>query len=96
MTTERTEIGIEVSDVSGQKRALVSELPADATVGELVSGLLEHMELPQNDVSGRPLTYRARLDREGRHLHASEMASDVLEPGDQVVLQPDIEAGGVA
>ncbi len=95
-TQEMTALGLQVSDVSGQKLANVSQVPQDATVGELIQGLLAQMELPQNDVGGRPLTYHARLEREGRHLHASERVGDALQTGDRVVLQPNIDAGGAA
>jgi hypothetical protein len=92
-TQEMTGLGLQVSDVSGQKLASVNQVPQDATVGELVQGLLAQMSLPQNDVGGRPLTYHARLEREGRHLHASERVGDALQTGDRVVLQPNIDAG---
>ena len=88
------EIGFEVSDVSGQKMVRVSNLVNDATVSELVRGVLPGMQLPQNDAAGRPLTYHARLEREGRHLQASERVADALLPGDRVVLQPNVDAGG--
>jgi len=86
-------IGLRVSDVSGQKSAQVRNVPPDASVGELVQGLLGQMKLPANDPSGRPLSYHARLEREGRHLHASERVGDALQAGDEVVLQPNIDAG---
>jgi hypothetical protein len=92
-TQEMTGLGLQVSDVSGQKLASVNQVPQDATVGELVQGLLAQMSLPQNDVGGRPLTYHARLEREGRHLHASERVGDALQTGDRDVLQPNIDAG---
>ena len=88
------EAGFEVSDVSGQKVISVSNVPADATVGELVQGVIGRMRLPANDPSGRPLTYHARLDREGRHLQGSERVADAVWPGDRVVLQPNVDAGG--
>ena len=94
-TTETAGVGLQVSDVSGQKSFSVSGVPHDSTVGELIQGLLSQMQLPHNDVSGRPLTYHARLEREGRHLHASERVGDALQTGDQLVLQPNIDAGGV-
>ena len=94
-TTTKLGVGLQVSDVSGQKSFSVSGVPQDSTVGELIQGLLGQMQLPQNDVSGRPLTYHARLEREGRHLHASERVGDALLTGDQLVLQPNIDAGGV-
>jgi len=86
-------IGLQVSDVSGQKLLNVSDAHRDASVGELIQGLLSEMNLPPNDVEGRPLTYHARLEREGRHLHASERVGDALQTGDRVVLQPNIDAG---
>ena len=85
---------VEVSDVSGQKTATVNDIPADASIGELVEQLLEDLRLTRNDTSGRPLTYHARLDREGRHLLSSERAGEVLQSGDRLVLQPNIDAGG--
>ena len=92
MTT--TGLDVSVSDVSGQKQVRVSELPQDATVGEMIEGVLGRMKLPRNDASGHALTYHARLEREGRHLHGSEVIGDSLQSGDQVVLQPNIDAGG--
>lgn len=85
---------LEVSDVSGQKRMTVDEYGAGATVGELVERLLAEMDLMREDGDGRPLTYHARLEREGRHLHASERVGDALQSGDRLVLQPNIDAGG--
>lgn len=84
---------LEVSDVSGQKRRTVGNVPADCTVGELVQDLLAELHLPKADVGGRPLAYHARLDREGRHLNASEHVAEALRPGDKVTLTPNIEAG---
>ncbi len=87
-------LSLQVSDVSGQKVANVSEISSEGTVGELIDGLLSQMSLPVNDVAGRPLNYHARLERDGgRHLNASERIGDVLETGDKLVLQPNIDAG---
>lgn len=84
----------EVSDVTGQKVLAVTQVPTDATVGELMRGLIGRMRLPPNDTAGRPLTYHARSDREGRHLLGSERVADAVLPGDRVVLQPNVDAGG--
>jgi hypothetical protein len=92
-TAEVLGMTLQASDVSGQKLVNLREVPADASVGELIQGLLGEMNLPETDVEGRPLTYHARLDREGRHLHASERVGDALQHGDRVVLQPNIDAG---
>ena len=86
-------IGLKVSDVSGQKNMNAKSVSGDSTIGELVHGLLARMGLAQTDVQGRPLSYRARLDREGRHLHGSELVGDALKEGDSIVLQPNIDAG---
>lgn len=92
---ESSGIGLlEVSDVSGQKTATVSDVPSDASVGELVEQLLAELRLTRNDTSGRPLTYHARLEREGRHLMPSELVGNALLSGDRLVLQPNIDAGG--
>jgi len=87
---------LEVSDVSGQKRMTVDEFGEGATVGELVERLLAELDLVREDGEGRPLSYHARLEREGRHLHAAEMVGDALKSGDQLVLQPNIDAGSGA
>ena len=87
------EIPLEISDVSGQKVFSVANAPADNTIGELLHEMLGKMNLPRNDASGAPLTYQARLEREGRHLNHSERIGDVLEPFDRLKLQPAIDAG---
>ena len=53
------------------------------------------MRMPLNDAEGRPFAYHMRLDRGGRHLLASEKIADVVQPGDRVVLQPNVDAGRV-
>jgi hypothetical protein len=87
-------LGLQVSDVSGQKSVKAPAVPAYSTVGELIQGLLMRMGLARNDVEGRPLTYRVRLEREGRLLTGSEVVGDALKEDDHIVLQPNIDAGG--
>ena len=87
---------LDVSDVSGQKRMTVDAFEREATIGELVEQLLSEMDLTREDREGRAVTYHARLEREGRHLHASERVGDALQSGDRLVLQPNIDAGGPA
>ena len=84
---------LQAADVTGQRLVNVADAPADATIGELLDGLLPRMNLPRNDNGGQPLTYHARLEREGRHLHASELVGETLQPNDRLVLQPEISAG---
>jgi len=89
------EIPLEFSDVSGQKVFNVKNAPVANTVGELIAEMISvsNMNLPRNDSNGAPLTYQARLEREGRHLNASERIGDVLEAGDHLTLAPNIDAG---
>ena len=89
------ETGFEVSDVTGQKVLAVSGVADDVTVTELIRELLGKMRLPLNDASGRPLSYHARLDSEGRHLQGTEQVRQSVKPGDRIVLQPNVDAGGL-
>lgn len=88
-----SQLSLQVSDVSGQKVFSVANAPAEATVGEFVREMLGKMGLPPVDAGGALLTYQARLEREGRHLNASERLGDALEFGDRLTLQPNIDAG---
>jgi len=92
-TMERMGLSLHARAFGGQKDVHVSDVPYDATVGELVQGCVSRMGLPPNDVEGRPLNYHARLEREGRHLHASEVCGEALQEQDEIVLQPHITAG---
>ena len=86
-------LSLEASDVSGQHRVKVADIRRDSTIGELVRGLVGRMGLPSKDTEGRDVAYHARLEREGRHVHASETVSHALREGDKITLQPDIQAG---
>jgi len=86
-------VGLRAQDVTGQKKVRASDVSTDSTVRDLVKGLLDTMHLNNKDVTGRPIEYRARLEREGRHLHDSELVGDALLPDDEIVLQPKINAG---
>jgi hypothetical protein len=87
-------LDIEASDVTGQKKIRVKRMQSDATVGELIDGLLPRLKLPRQDTGGHALTYHAHLDREGRHLNSSEIVGEVLQLDDKITLQPNIDAGG--
>jgi len=87
-------VSVEVADISGQKVLRVDDVPADSTGGELKRWVLSQWQLPLNDPNGRPVTYHARLEREGRKLHDSERVGDALLPsGDRLTLQPNVDAG---
>jgi hypothetical protein len=93
---KRRKLDILASDVTGQTVVNVGIDPGDRemSVGELLDALVPRMKLPRLGNGGRPLTYHARLDREGRHLHATEVVGEVLQPKDRIMIQPTIEAGG--
>jgi hypothetical protein len=81
------------SDISDQKQVEVQDVPSDADVQEVLDAIVRQMELPANDVEGRPLVYQALLPREGRHLRGDEKVGEALATGDRIVVQPNIEAG---
>ena len=80
------------SDLTGQKSLRISGIPREWQVSELVPRLLARMGLIREDAAGHPLSYRARLDREGRNLNGSETVGEAIEPGDSVTLTPEIFA----
>jgi hypothetical protein len=89
-------LDIQASDVTGQTVVNVAIDAGDRemSVGELLDSLVPRMKLPRLGNGGRPLTYHARLEREGRHLHATETVGQALLPQDRLMIQPTIEAGG--
>jgi hypothetical protein len=84
---------INVRDVAGQRPFVARGLRRDLSIGELVQNLAEKMNLPKTDAAGTPHSYHAYLSREARHLYAAETVGEVLKPRDEVVLQPDVQAG---
>ena len=93
MRTDKLEI--QASDVTGQTVLTVGINAHDRemSVGELLNALVPRMRLPQLGNGGRGLTYHARLEREGRHLHASEVVGEALQSQDRITVQPTIDAG---
>ena len=85
--------GIRVTDVSGQRRFALRGVAGDMTVAEMIQEILAKMGLPRNDYGGRPLAYRARLSREGRHLDGHELVGRSLREDDEVQLHPSVDAG---
>ena len=90
-----SKLDILASDVTGQTVVNVGIADGDRemSVGELLDSLVPRMKLPRLGNGGRPLTYHARLEREGRHLHATEIVGEALQPKDRIMIQPTIEAG---
>jgi hypothetical protein len=58
-----------------------------------MSNLIDQMHMPSVDSDGRPLTYQARLEREGRSLLGSETVGEAMKENDEIVLSPSIDAG---
>jgi hypothetical protein len=86
---------LEATDTTGQRLLELADAAVDVAVGSLLEDtIVPRMQLPRFDSTGRRLTYHALLDRESRHLHASEIVGEACLPNDRLVLQPDIDAGG--
>lgn len=86
-------LDLEATDLSGQQRVRVTDIPGDQSVGRLVEQLVTEMDLNTIDPQGRPYTYGARSDREGRHVNAAERVADAFETGDKIRLEPEVIAG---
>ena len=89
-------LDLHVVDASKQRQTHPDDLAPDSTVSELVDRMVRQMRLDESDKDGRPLVYQLLHEKEGRHLHASERLGSVVEAGDQLVLHPQIDAGGPA
>ena len=83
---------IQATDISGHKLTTVRNVPPGSTVGELIDELVPKMKLLER-VDGRTLSYGARVERTGRHLHDAERVSDTLQDDDRICLAPAINAG---
>jgi len=85
--------GLVISDVTRQRQVRVDGVPATTTVSEFVKTVLKKMGLMTRDAAGQPVTYRARVERNGRQLTGGERVGDALQPEDRVTLTPYIAAG---
>ena len=74
-------------DLSGMKTAVIDgDIPADATIGEIVSEMTRAMSLP------RDTTYHAEY--QGRRLNRSETVMEAgLEDDAEIRLHPEVTAG---
>lgn len=86
-------VALRVSDVTGQRMVRAPAVPKQSTVGELIQSLVAKMGLSRNDHEGRPLSYYARLQREGRHLNNTESVGEAVIDDDELLLTPNIDAG---
>ncbi len=81
------------SDLSGQRKVDLSLDDMSETVADLLRRIVPGLGLGLNDPAGRPYAYHAFHRREQRHVHATERVADVVREGDELVLQPDAQAG---
>ncbi len=94
MSPQAASIELTVSDVSRQRVRYIDNLPLETTAAEIVQSYLDDLGIPKNEeATGRSLTYRALLPREGRHLRPNERVGDSLENQDWLIIQPNIDAG---
>ncbi len=93
-TTTMENISFTAKDNSGQRRYAVRNYRSGATVGDLIHGLVERMGLRSEGAETIDDVYHAFSGREGRHLRSAEIIGDVIEEGDEIILRPDVQAGG--
>lgn len=84
-------INLNVTDVSRQRRFAAS-VDVEAPVSMALADIVAQMDLPPNEQSAQA-TWTARLDREARQLHGSEIVGQALVEDDTIVLQPEVNAG---
>jgi hypothetical protein len=82
-----------VQDVSGQKRALAKDVDPELPARVLVERLIQDLRVPRNDVEGRVIAYSMVRARDRVHINPSERIGASTQPGDVLVLQPEVEAG---
>jgi len=82
-----------VADFTRQRRFHAKKVARNKTVGEVVKSLLPRLGLASRDSNGDPVTFRIRLDREGRSVFPSEKVGDAVTDGDALTLERYIQAG---
>ncbi|MCH7227959.1 hypothetical protein [Haloferula sp. A504] len=92
VSNETNTLTITARDVTGQRRTAY-EVSRESSVDSLIEGLGDRMNLLREDADGRPVTWYARHEREGRALHRSETVGEALKDQDEIRLQPEISAG---
>lgn len=91
-TTRSETITLNVRDHSGQREFTASDVPTDASWGEVMESVIASMDLPRNNPDGETV-WGARLDREQRRLNPSEIVADALLDRDTVTMLPETVAG---
>jgi hypothetical protein len=84
---------VRAQDVAGLKQVTWIPKSSDQTVAEMIDELVAELRLPEDDGFNSPIVYSGRRESDGMALSPSEKAVDVLSENDQVVLEPDVNAG---
>ena len=88
-------INVTVFDSTENKKVPV-ELPDDAPVNQLISILIERLNLPKLGPDGAPLSYKFHHKNSGRQLQDQQSLSSAdVKDGDILRLQPEITAGAI-
>ena len=87
-----TTMTLQVEDFVGQSRRRAAGIPRDASVGDVVETLSRQLDLPDQDVQGRPILYGAQTSA-GEVLNASDLVGDVLRDEQTITLTKSVTAG---
>ena len=88
------QLRVVIVDQTGAKKTPV-ELPDDVEMRRLIPALVAKMGLPTSQ-AGQPLPYALDHRRSGKRLHDEDtLASAGVQPNDELLLLPQVTAGGV-
>ena len=93
MVAQTETMALEVEDFTSQVRRRANNIPRTATVDDLIDSIRGEMQLPDQDVQGRPIQYGA-LNADGDLLNATDRLGDVLKDQEVVTLTKSVTAGG--
>lgn len=88
-------IRVAILDPSGAKKTTV-EIPDNVAVERLVGALVPRMNLPTQDESGRPITYRLATSRDGQETQLAPdetLAGAQVQANDVLRLYAEMQAG---
>lgn len=91
-TATLTRLDLIARDTTRQRKFEVKDVSGDVVVSDLVRGLLARMGIPQIDSAGMPQSFHL-FRADGVHVRSTERVSESLRSGDEVTLQPDVQAG---
>ncbi len=89
------QLRVSILDPSGSKKTQ-AEVPDNVSAHRLIQALATRMNLPALDQSGRPVSYRLTLNRDGEEvvLEEDQTLADVkVQDDDALRLYADMQAG---